>query len=161
MDRKSVYIETSIVSYLAARRSRNLVVAAWQEVSWEFWEAQRSGYDLYTSELVIAEASVGDAEAAERRVALLRGLRELTVSDEAKALAGAILADGALPRRAEFDALHIAVATVHSLDLILTWNCRHIDNPVSKPRVREICWESGYACPEICTPLELTEGRLQ
>jgi len=159
MDKKSVYIETSVISYLAARRSRNLVAVAWQEVSWEFWEAHRSSYDLYTSELVVAEASAGQAEAAERRLALLRGIPELAATDSARKLSASILAQGALPANAEFDALHIAIAAVHSVDLILTWNCRHLDNPTTKPLVRRVCAECGYVCPEICTPLELVEAR--
>ena len=158
MSKKSIYIETSVVSYLAARRSRNLVAAAWQEITWEFWETRRDGYDLYTSELVVEEASAGDAEVAKRRIGFLRGIPELPVDEEAKALAEAILSRGALPAKAEFDALHIAVAAVSGVDFLLTWNCRHLDNPVTKPRVREVCWELGYECPEICTPLELTEG---
>ena len=156
--KKSIYIETSVVSYLAARRSRNLVTAAWQEISWEFWEAHRGRYDLFTSEIVAEEASAGRPDIAERRLELLRGVPELSVDEEARALAAAILADGVLPSNAGIDALHIAVAAVNAVDYLLTWNCRHIENPATKPRIREICVEFGYVCPEICTPLELTEG---
>jgi predicted nucleic acid-binding protein len=159
MERDSIYIETSIVSYLAARRSRNLVAAAWQETTWEFWERHRTAYDLYTSELVVEEASVGDPDAVERRLGFLRGIPELPVDDQVRHLAAALLADGAIPPKAEFDALHIAVAAVNSVTLLLTWNCRHLDNPATKPGVRAVCARLGYQCPEICTPLELTEGR--
>ena len=157
MKDKSIYIETSIVSYLAARRSRNLISAAWQEVTWEFWEVHRDRYDLYTSELVVEEASMGDAEAAERRIGFLRGIPELPVDEEVRALAAEILSKEALPRKAEFDALHIAVAAVNEIDYLLTWNCRHLDNPAVKPGVRWVCVEAGRQCPEICTPLALTE----
>lgn len=107
MEQDSIYIETSIVSYLAARRSRNLVALAWQETTWEFWEGYRHRYTLYTSELVVEEASAGNREAAERRIAFLRGLPELPVDDEVRDLAAALLADGAIPPKAEFDALHV------------------------------------------------------
>jgi predicted nucleic acid-binding protein len=157
--RMSIYVETSVVSYLAAERSRNLVTAAWQQVTWDFWELHRHRYDLYTSEIVVAEASAGEPRAAERRLKLLHGINELSVDDEAKALAAAILSDGVLPAKAELDALHIAVAVVNRLDFLLTWNCRHIDNPVTKPRVRATCARLGYATPEISTPLELTEAQ--
>ncbi len=159
MKRRSIYVETSIVSYLAARKSRNVVAAAWQHVTWEFWKLQRHRYDLFTSEIVVAEASAGETHAAERRLAFLRGITELSVGNEAKALAAAILAHGALPRNAELDALHIAVAAANRVDFLLTWNCRHLDNPTTKPKVRNVCRNLGYAPPEICTPLELTEAR--
>ena len=86
MKRRSIYIETSIVSYLAARRSHNLVAAAWQHVTWEFWELRLDRYDLFTSEIVVAGAEPGEIHAADRRLALLRGITELPVDDEVKAL---------------------------------------------------------------------------
>jgi len=158
VERDSVYIETSVVSYLAARRSRSLIAAAWQEVTWEFWENHRTTYDLYTSELVVEEASVGDSTAVERRLSFLRGIPELPVDQEVSHLAAALLADGAIPAKAELDALHVAVSAVHATTFLLTWNCRHLDNPAAKPRIRRVCVELGYTCPEICTPLEMTEG---
>lgn len=157
MRRESVYIETSIVSYLAARRSRNLIAAACQQITWEFWEVHRSRYDLYTSELVVEEASMGNADVSERRLGFLRGIPELPVEETAKALAAEMLSRGAIPPRAEFDALHIAVSAVNGVDYLVTWNCRHLDNPAIKPRVREVCRDLGWPCPEICTPLELVE----
>jgi len=154
-----IYIETSIVSYLAARRSRNLVAAAWQETTWGFRDRYRTAYDLYTSELVVEEASVGDRDAVERRLGFLRGIPELPVDDEVRHLAAALLADGAVPPKAEFDALRPAVAAVNSVTLLLTWNCRHLHDPAAKPRVRAVCVQLGYQCLESSTPLELTEGR--
>ena len=158
MKRRSVYIETSFVSYLAARRSRDLVASAWQEVSREFWDSYRDKFGLFTSELVIEECGEGDAGAVQSRLALLRGIPELPVDDDAKALAAALIAEGGVPDKAEIDALHIAVAAVGGMDYLLTWNCRHLDNPETKPRIREICRRAGYACPEICNPFQLTEG---
>jgi len=157
MDKQSVYIETSVVGYLAARPSPNLVTAACQQVTTQWWEQRRHRYDLFTSELVIAEARDGDADAAARRLELLRGVTELTISHDAERLAAAFVAQGAIPDKAQADALHIAVAAVHNVDYLLTWNCRHIDNPAVKPAVRAVCAAQGYRCPEICTPLELME----
>jgi hypothetical protein len=89
----------------------------------------------------------------------LRGIRELPIDEEVKKLAAALLAEGGVPLKAELDALHIAIATVNGMNYLLTWNCRHLDNPVTKPRIREICRMHGYTCPEICTPLELAEAQ--
>jgi hypothetical protein len=161
MKRKRIYVETSIFSYLAARPSRDLVVSAWQEVTREFWDQHREAYDLVTSQLVVEECSEGNSDAVERRLELLRGMPELAVDDAAKVVAAALLSKGGVPRKAEFDALHIAAAAVGGADYLLTWNCRHLNNPVTKPRVRTICEQCGHTCPEICTPFELTEGDLR
>jgi len=157
MDKSSVYIDTSVVSYLAAHPSRNLVTAACQQITDEWWQGRRHLYILVTSELVIAEARAGEPSMAARRLELLRGIPELVISDNVKRLAAAFIAQGALPDKAQADALHIAVAAVHNIDFLLTWNCRHIDNPSTKPAVRAVCSKEGYQCPEICTPMGIME----
>lgn len=155
---KRVYIETSIISYLTARKNRDLLAAAWQKITREFWDRQRHYYQLFISGLVVEECRMGNAEAAQRRLLALRGLAELDIDDDVKHLAAAILTHGGVPRKAEIDALHIAIAAIGKVDYLLTWNCRHLDNPVTKPKVRAICLNCGYQCPEICTPFEITEG---
>jgi hypothetical protein len=152
---KAVYIETSIPSYLTARPSRDVRSTAWQQITSQWWEQEKTKYKLYTSELVLAEAGAGDPVAAQRRLDAMNGILELTISDEAKLLAARLVMDGGMPAQAEADALHVATASVHSVDYLLTWNCRHIDNAATKPIVRSICAVAGYICPEICTPLEL------
>ncbi len=152
---KSVYIETSIVSYLTARPSPDVRAAAWQQLTVQWWEQEKPKYELFTSELVLAEPAAGDCEAAQRRLDSLKDIPGLAISDEAKLLAARLVADGAMPTHAEVDALHVATASVHAIDYLLTWNCRHIDNAATKPIVRSICAVAGYTCPEICTPLEL------
>jgi predicted nucleic acid-binding protein len=158
MNAKTVYVETSIVSYLAGRASRDLLIAACQQVTREWWQDQRERYELYTSQLVLAEAAAGDPESAKRRLAYLEGIPELLVTTEVRDLARALVTQRAFPPKAEADALHIAVAAVHRMDLLLTWNCRHIDNPATKPMVRSVCLAAGYSCPEICTPIEILEA---
>ncbi len=153
--RKLVYIETSIVSYLTAQPSRDLRAAAWQQITTQWWEQQRGEYDLYISALVIAEAAQGDREAAQRRLRVLADLPELTVDDEIERFAAELMAGGGVPPAAQGDALHIAIAVVHEIDYLLTWNCRHINNAATKPVIRSLCAVAGYNCPEICTPLEL------
>ena len=152
---KTIYIETSIPSYLTARPSRDVRTAAWRQITTQWWDQERPKYDLFTSELVLAEASAGDPDAAQRRLSSLEGILELALTDETKALASRLISDGGIPAHAQADALHIATACVHEIDFLLTWNCRHIDNAVQKPVVRAICDAAGYSCPEICTPLEL------
>jgi predicted nucleic acid-binding protein len=153
--RKTVYIETSIASYLAAVPSRDMRAMAWQQITTQWWSEERPKFILFTSEIVFVEAARGDAAAARRRLAYLRGIRELKIDDEARSLAERLITEGAIAQKAEVDALHVAVAAVHGIDYLLTWNCRHIDNAAMKPRMRFICAEAGFTCPEICTPLEL------
>lgn len=152
---KTVYIETSVISYLTAQPSRDLRAAAWQQITTQWWQQERTKYELYTSALVMAEASQGDPEAVKRRLQVLAGLSELTVDDEVEQLADKLMDGGGVPAGAEGDALHIAVAAVHETDYLLTWNYRHIDNAATKPIIRSICAVAGYTSPEICTPVEL------
>jgi len=155
--KKSVYIETSIPSYLTARPSRDVRAAAWQQITAQWWDDARAGYDLFTSELVVVEASAGDPEASRRRVDVLQEIAELPIDDAVRKLAEELVSKGGIPPAAEADALHIAVSAVHHIDYLLTWNFRHIDNAAMKPVIRSICAIAGYTCPEICAPMELLE----
>ncbi len=151
----SVYIETTIISYLAARPSRDVIVAGQQQTTRMWWDDRSSQFDLVTSELVLREAAVGDAGAAARRAALLIGMRTLASTAEAESLATLLLARVRLPRKAALDAGHVAVAAVHGVDFLVTWNCTHIANAVLRPRIESTCREAGYMPPTICTPFEL------
>jgi len=155
--RSSVYIETTIPSYLTAWRSPELVMAANQEATRNWWDTSRPRFDLFISAIVSLEVAGSDPEAATRRVAAIEGLPELDLSEEVERLAERLLAGAALPGSAKTDALHIAVATVHGIDYLLTWNCKHIANAVMRPTIEAICRAAGYEPPVICTPLELME----
>lgn len=155
MYKRSIYIETSIVSYLTALPSRDLLAAAWQKATAEWWESQRSRFDLYTSIVVIDEAARGHAIAAARRLDALSGIPLLAVNEAVRTLSKALLHEGALPLKALDDSLHIALSAVHGIDYLLTWNFRHIDNAEMKPIIRSVCIINGHTCPEICTPQEL------
>jgi hypothetical protein len=155
MGKKTVYIETSIVSYLTARPSSDLLAAAWQKVTTDWWDRQRNRFDLCASDVVFEEAGRGDAVLAARRLEVLAGIPLLAITDEVIALSEALIQAGALPPKAIGDALHIALSAVHGVDYLLTWNYRHIDNAEAKPIIRKVCLESGYGYPEICTPQEL------
>src|SRR5262245_55519278 len=154
-EKPTVYIETSIVSYLTARPSRDLLVAAHQQLTVAWWDQQRSHYEFFTSQVVLAEARAGDPGAAQRRVAVLEPLPLLDVTDAAITLAAALVSEQALPTQAAQDALHFAVACVHGLEYLLTWNCAHLANARLRSRIEQICREAGYVPPIICTPEEL------
>jgi hypothetical protein len=150
-----VYVETSVISYLAAfTTSRDLVLAAHQQVTREWW-AGRGVFDIYVSQFVLDEASGGDPEAAARRLAAVQEAVLLEVTDDAIALAEQLIAGGGLPARARVDALHVAIATVHGMDYLLSWNCTHIANAALRGRIEAICKAAGFEPPVICTPLEL------
>jgi predicted nucleic acid-binding protein len=150
-----VYLETTFVSYLAARPSRDLIQAAHQQITWEWWEARRRDFELYISQLVVREASAGDPEQAARRLEFVKGIPLLDVNDAAIDLAASLVADGPLPRRAADDALHIAVATIHGMDYLLTWNCKHLANAETVMAVNTLLTRKGFAPPVICVPEEL------
>jgi predicted nucleic acid-binding protein len=151
---KRVYIETSVISYLAARPSRNILAAAWQQVTLDWWEKKRPQFDLFMSELVLNEVKRGDPDAVQKRIEKLQGIPDLEITNEVVALAKKLVDESALPREAMDDAIHIAIAAFHGMDYLLTWNYRHLDNAEKKPLIRSICAIAGYRCPEICTPQE-------
>jgi len=155
MSRPTVYIENTIVSYLTARPSRHILAAAWQQVTRDWWQTRRPAFDLRTSELALAEAAAGDQDAAAERLAALDGVPILPLTAAVEELARALLEQRAVPEKANADAVHIAVAAVHGMDYLLTWNCTHIDNAETKPLIRSVCVVGGHSCPEICTPQEL------
>lgn len=151
----TVYLETSVVSYLTARPSADLVGAAHQLVTARWWELRRPRFDLWTSALVLEEAGRGDAAAASRRLAMLDGIPLLEVTEEASGLASSILRGNLLPPRAFPDALHIALGAVHGMDYLVTWNCTHIANAELLPRVARLVESAGFPMPFVCTPEEL------
>lgn len=150
-----LYLETTIPSYLVGRPSRDLLVAAHQEITRNWWESRRSEFDLYVSELVVQEVRAGDAHLAGQRLEILRGVPILAVSDEILKLAEDLITQGPIPRKAAGDAAHIAIATVYGCEYLLTWNCRHIANAELHRAIRRVVEESGYEVPGLCTPEEL------
>ncbi|MCX7111002.1 MAG: type II toxin-antitoxin system VapC family toxin [Proteobacteria bacterium] len=150
-----IYIETSIPSYLTARRSRDLIATANQELTQEWWETRRDDFYLVISEFVLREASAGDPIAASNRLAAIAGIPELNVTDEVGLLARILIEQIPIPEKAQLDAFHIAVAAVHGIDYLLTWNCTHINNAELRPRIEALCRSQGFEPPTICTPQEL------
>jgi predicted nucleic acid-binding protein len=154
--KQTLYLETTIVSYLTALPSHDLVVAAHQQVTRDWWET-RSAFDLYVSQFVLDEAGAGNAEAAERRLAVVADIRILDLTPEVRLLAGEILRLGGMPAKAQVDAVHVAVAAAHGIDYLLTWNCTHIANPMLRGKIEAICRATGFEPPVICTPVEFVQ----
>ncbi len=150
-----VYIETSLVSYFTARTSRDLIVSAQQQVTQQWWNTRRSQFDLYISQVVVDEASIGDKEQVQKRLKELKKIHLLELRAEALNLANNFVSDKALPQKASQDALHIAIATIYGLDYLLTWNCKHIANATIQKKISQIAKTQGYELPTICTPYEL------
>ncbi|MGV8073429.1 MAG: type II toxin-antitoxin system VapC family toxin [Syntrophobacteraceae bacterium] len=150
-----IYLETTVISYLVAKPSRDLVVAAHQQITQEWWETRRQGFDVFISELVVREAGAGDTAAAQRRLDALQEIPLLELNEEALYLALELVAKGPIPEKAKEDALHIALAATHGMDYLLTWNCRHIANAEIRSGVAAVCITQGYDDLVICTPEEL------
>jgi len=153
----TVYLETTIIGYLAMRVSGALRVAANQQTTRDWWDNRRQQFDLFVSRFVVDECSDGDPVAVQERLAYLEGIPLLQVPDEVSSLAESLVGGVPLPEKAGIDALHISVAAVNGMQYLITWNCKHIANPTLRPRIELLCREAGYEPPVICTPQELLE----
>lgn len=154
--KRKVYLETTISSYLTALPTRDLVRAAHQQITTEWWQG-RDRFDLFVSEAVLQEAGAGDPGASARRLTALQGIRILAVTAEVASLARRLVSGGAVPAKAAVDAVHIAAAAVNGMDFLLTWNCTHIANAATRGKIEGVCRAAGVVPPVICTPEELME----
>lgn len=150
-----VYIETSVVSYLASKPSRDVVIAGRQAVTQEWWEIHRNRFDLYISELVEEEMERGDPDAAARRVEKVADITSLDITEETENLAQLLLDEKVVPAGSEEDALHIATASAHGMDFLLTWNFKHINNVQQREAIVAVVESCGFDCPILCSPEEL------
>ena len=148
-----IYIETSVISYLVARPSKNVVTAAHQASTLDFWN-RLNDYKVFVSDIVIQEISKGDEAQAKHRCQIIENFQVLEIDDEVKGVAQIFLINKAIPEKCPEDALHIAVAAANGMDAIVTWNFKHINNPFIRKRIRQLLKEIGWACPEICSPEE-------
>lgn len=156
--KERVYIETSVISYLCSRPSRDLVVAASQEVTHEWWQEERGRYDLYVSEFVLAEIAAGNPEAAKKRQEVVHDMAVLTANEDSERLAHEIIKEARLPMSVATDVAHVAIASVQGMDYLLTWNCAHIANPHWLKKLAQITAMHRHALPVVCTPQALLEG---
>ena len=156
--KQRVYIETSFLSYLTGRPTRDMIIAAHQQLTRQWWEERSPAFDLVISELVREEASKGDPEASSARLAAIEKTPILKINEDAVSLAEQLVSRGPIPRECAADALHIAVAAVNGIDYLLTWNCKHLANALHRSRIEALVEDAGYTCPVICTPEELMEN---
>lgn len=154
---QSLYIETSILGYLTARKTNNLILAANMEVTRSWWKFRRHDFTLFSSEAVLAEVAQGDSELAVQRLEILEEISLVDLNKSVQELAVQFLKQSNLPAKADVDAIHIAAATVHRLDYLLTWNCRHIANAQIQKKLAAVSCDFGYVLPILCTPNELME----
>ena len=152
---ETVYIETSVIGYLTARSTKNLIIAGNMETTRDWWQNRRNDFFLYISQVVLDEVARGDTEIATKRLEIVRDFPLLEVTEAVDELASEFMTKSNLPPKASDDAVHIAVATIHRLDYLLTWNCKHIANAQIQRKLTEICFDLGYKLPTICTPYEL------
>ncbi len=149
-----VYLETSVVSYWTAPPSRDARVAAFQQATHEWFSAKHAAFDLFVSDLVVEEASAGDASHAQARLTAMKPFPRLLIAPEARKLAPFVLKSANLPPGALADALHISVAALNGMDYVLTWNMRHIANEDIRQRLRAAFEKRNIVCPKLATPLE-------
>jgi len=154
---ESVYVETTVLSYLVALPAKDVVVAGHQKTTQDWWSFRRTAFDCYISQVVIDEVAAGDPSEVRKRLAVADSLDLLAVTEDAEQLTKSIVKSGILPSKAIRDAAHIAVATVHEVQYLLTWNCKHLANAQIAKRVSNLCRVAGYEMPTVCTPEELLE----
>ena len=156
-----VYLETSFVSYLTGGATADIKIAADQAYTRLWWKEERDKVELFVSGYTIAECEDGNPEQSNMRIAAMEGLPILPSNVEAEAELAHKLIDGhALPEGESTDALHIATAAINGMDILLTWNCRHLANPHTLPATRKIIANAGFSCPEIMTPKTFLENSL-
>jgi len=153
--KSKLYIETTIPSYLVSQPSRDLIVAGHQQITRQWWETRREKFEIFISQFTIDEVSDGDAAEAQKRLNVIKPFPQLEVTNEVLRLAESFLASKIIPKKAATDAAHIAVASVHGMDYLMTWNCAHIANAAIFNTVKSICLKEGFSFPIICTPEEL------
>lgn len=153
----TLYLETTIISYLAAWPSRDLVVAGRQALTVEWWKAQKDAFELFISALVIEESEGGDSDAVRRRMEIIGGIQALGVNQDALSLARMLVSKGVIPEKSQNDALHVSICAINGIEYLLTWNCRHLANATIRRQVEELVEDFDYICPVICTPEELME----
>jgi hypothetical protein len=155
--KKRIYIETSVISFLTARPSKDLVLTGHQASTHNFWKT-KDAYEVFISDMVIQECEKGDTDCAQSRILAIKGLPVLNVDKEVELLASELIRKNAVPKNSLEDAIHIAVASVSVIDFIVTLNFKHINNPFMKQQIRAVIINQGYTMPEICSPEELLEA---
>ncbi len=159
-EKLKVYVETSFVCYLTGDQTLDAKIAADQAYTRQWWRDEQPSCEVVASRFVLAEASIGKPEAVSRRLDILKDIKFVGGDDDAiETLARQLIEGHALPEKETTDALHIAAAAMAGVDVLLTWNCRHMANPHTLPKTREILGRAGYVCPQVMTPKTFLDNR--
>ncbi|MYB92230.1 type II toxin-antitoxin system VapC family toxin [Candidatus Poribacteria bacterium] len=150
-----VYLETTVISYLVGRPSNDPTLASWQQITRQLWENYTDRFAFVISPIVLAEVSQGNPEAVQRRLEVLSHLTVLEILSEADILTQKLLDAGAVPQNFRSDAEHIAIATVHQVEYLASWNHKHIVNANKREYINQVCREAGFKPTTICTPTDL------
>lgn len=153
----TVYIETTIISYLTARPSRDLIVAGHQQITAEWWEDVRPKVDCFVSPFVIQEASRGDSVMVAKRLGSIADIPVLAQNETVDELAQRYFAKMSIPERSKIDAFHLAMAAAYEMDYLLSWNCRHIASAQVQKTIQKLNDEFEMQTPVMCTPEALME----
>ena len=156
---KSVYIESSVISYITARPSRDVVTSARQAITIEWWETYKDSFEVFISELVLEEIGSVDLQASSNRLAIVDNIPVLVATVNAMALAKALISENAIPASSTEDALHISIAAVQGIDFLLTWNFKHINNANTRDKITQVINNFGFRSPVHCSPEELINER--
>ncbi len=156
---KSIYIESSVISYITARPSRDVVTSARQTVTLEWWEEYKDSFESFISDLVVEEISSGDLLAAKRRLSVIKKIPVLETTENATKLAKKLITERVVPESSAEDALHISIAAVQKIDFLLTWNFKHINNAYTRDKIAKVIMQWNYSCPVLCSPEELINDK--
>lgn len=155
MDKPTLYLETTIPSYLLAEPSRDVISLARQDITRRWWKRDHSRYAVFVSEVVIQETGRGDIKEARKRIEFLRPFPVLDATPEVRALIKLYIDNGIVPPGNVEDAAHLAFSSVHETEYLCTWNFRHLANALALRRLRKLNEEKGFFVPQVCTPEEL------
>ena len=158
MEKQKVYIETSVISYLTAKPSRDLVVAGHQKLTYDWWHNVKKYFDCYISDFVTSEAAQGDKNAALLRLNVIKDLDILAINEEIQILAEKYYHLLKIPEKAKLDTYHLAYAVWYNIDYLITWNCKHIANAVNIKILNNYNLINNLWAPVFCTPQELMEA---
>jgi predicted nucleic acid-binding protein len=157
MGKQKVYIETSVISYLTAKPSRDIVIAGHQKTTYDWWHKSKNKFDCFISDFVTQEASQGDKNAASLRLNMIKDLYILVVNEEIVQIAENYFKLLKIPDKAKLDTYHLAFAVWYNIDYLITWNCKHIANAINIKKINSFNLINNLWMPVFCTPHELME----
>ena len=152
INKRSVYLDTSIFSYLIDEREN---LKSFIEITKDWWNTQKEYFKLFISNEVMAELQLGKYPNKKTAINIAESIEILPRTDEIREIAEIYIENFIMPKYYEGDAIHLAYSSLYKIDFLLTWNCKHLANANKKLHIRKINTKLGLFVPEIITPLEL------